>query len=498
MASSTTGLLVLGNQLFPASAVPDNEQLHVFMAEDMELCTYVGHHQQKLVLFLAAMREYADLLRSRNFNVTYHTLESAKDQSYEDKLLSFVANNDIAELKHFEIEDHFFADRISEFCKKQKLKQTVMRSPMFVTSRSEFASYLDDHERPFMADFYKLQRKKFGILMTADDQPRGGQWSFDEDNRKKLPAGISLPEMPESRHSDHTAAVIDLVRKQFSDHPGNAEDFWWPVTRRSALYWLRDFVENRLEKFGDFQDAISQRSETAFHSVISPMLNLGLITPTDVISKTLKAAEERDIPLNSLEGFVRQTIGWREFVRGIYHTYDEKQASSNFFGHRRSLTDAWYDGSTGIPPLDDTIKTALRLGWTHHISRLMIVGNLMNLSEIEPSQVHDWFMETHVDSSDWVMGPNVYGMALFADGGVFATKPYICGSNYLLKMSDYGKGEWCDTVDGLYWRFVDKHRKFFASNPRLSMMPRTFDKIGAERKQLIFRAAESFLEKHTR
>ncbi len=497
MSEKKCGVLILGNQLFPPAELKDYSGAPVFIAEDRELCTNVRHHQQKLVLFLAAMREYAAELDGRGFDVDYRELEMHSDARYEDRLSDFVQKQAIEELVHFEIEDHFFEQRISEFCKAHKLQETVIESPMFLTSRRRFTEYLGDRKRPFMADFYKLQRQQLGIMVSASGTPRGGRWSFDEENRRKLPADMALPELPESRWSERTRDVVQVVKEHFPDHPGNAEDFWWPVTRRSALYWLRDFLSERLAHFGPYQDAITQRSETAFHSVISPLLNLGLITPEDVIDQTMQYADDHEIPLNSLEGFIRQVIGWREFIRGIYHHYDEQQRESNFWGHHRSLTDAWYTGNTGIPPLDDAIRTAVRLGWTHHINRLMVVGNLMNLCEIEPRQVHDWFMETHVDSSDWVMGPNVYGMALFSDGGIFATKPYICGSNYLLKMSDYSKGPWCDVVDGLYWRFIARHREFFEGNQRLAMMARMLDKLSAERRRRIFAAAEQFLDQHT-
>ncbi|MBT8084023.1 MAG: cryptochrome/photolyase family protein [Woeseia sp.] len=495
--SSTRGLLLLGNQLFPFAEVKDFADYPVFMAEDRELCTTVRHHQQKLVLFLAAMREHASTLQDKGVTVEYEKLDTKDQRSYEDKLAEFVTNHSINELLHFEIEDHFFEKRIAKFCEGHDLKQVVIESPMFLTSRESFKDYLGDHKRPHMADFYKRQRRRMDIMVSADGEPHGGQWSFDEDNRKKLPADVEIPELPESRWSDHTQDVVDLVGKEFKDHPGCAQDFWWPVTRRAALYWLRNFLAGRLADFGPYQDAITQRSETSFHSVISPLLNVGLITPQDVIEQTLAYAADNDIPRNSLEGFIRQVIGWREFIRGIYHEFDEKQQKSNFWNHKRSLAGSWYTGDTGIPPLDDAIRSALRLGWTHHINRLMVVGNLMNLCEIEPRQVHDWFMETHIDSSDWVMGPNVYGMALYSDGGIFATKPYICGSNYLLKMSDYQKGDWCDVVDGLYWRFIEKHREFFAGNPRLSMMARMLDKLKEARRKRIFSAAEDFLSKHT-
>jgi deoxyribodipyrimidine photolyase-related protein len=227
------------------------------------------------------------------------------------------------------------------------------------------------------------------------------------------------------------------------------------------------------------------------------MMNIGLLVPSEVLDRVVGVAQTRDIPLQSLEGFVRQVMGWREFIRGIYQNYSAVQARTNYWSHTRQLTEHWYVGGTGIVPLDETIETTQRMGWCHHIPRLMVVANLMTLCEIEPKAAHRWFMEMYVDSASWVMGPNVYGMGIFSDGGIFATKPYICGSNYLLKMSNYSKGPWCDVVDGLYWRFIEKNRAFFAQNPRLALMPRALDRLSDARRDIIFPAAEKFLLTHT-
>ena len=201
--------------------------------------------------------------------------------------------------------------------------------------------------------------------------------------------------------------------------------------------------------------------------------------------------------MNSLEGYIRQVIGWREFMRGIYQSYSQEMETGNFFKQNRKMKSSWYDGTTGLPPLDYAIKNAVNYGWSHHIERLMILSNIMNLCEIKPTIVYKWFMEMFVDSSDWVMVPNVYGMGLFSDGGIFATKPYICGSSYFMKMMDFKKGDWCNTMDGLYWRFIDRNRKFFLKNPRLSMMVRIFDKMKSERKKLILSEADKFIKQNT-
>jgi deoxyribodipyrimidine photolyase-related protein len=488
-------LVILGNQLFPLKYLPSPDTTGVFMAEDVGLCTYEKHHQQKIVLFLAAMRAYADELRSAGYEVDYQQLDVSDNRSYEEKLAAALRCNGVSQLQHFEIEDKPMELRLTRFAAKHKLKRAELTSPMFTCSRDDFADFAEQNPRLQMSDFYKLQRRKLGVLVDDDLQPVGGRWSFDAENRKKLPRNVTPPEMAWARPAGHAEGVMKLVSREFADHPGNADEFCWPTTRKQALQWLDDFVANRLEQFGPYEDAISTRSTTVYHSVLSPCLNLGLLTPDEVIEKALARADE--IPMQSLEGFVRQVIGWREFVRGIYREFGEQQENSNFWSHEREMTPAWYDGTTGIAPLDDAITTAQRLGWVHHIPRLMVLGNLMTLCEIRPRSAHRWFMEMFVDSSEWVMGPNVYGMGLFSDGGVFATKPYICGSNYILKMSDYKKGPWCDIVDGLYWRFIDKHREFFASNPRLALMPRALDRLDNARRSRIFAAAEAFLEQHT-
>ncbi len=490
-------LLVLGNQLFAPEHLEPHRDAIVYLAEDHGLCTYVRHHQQKIVLFLAAMRGYRDELLAAGFDVFYDHLQSPDDDDYETRLDERVVAEGVRELRHFEIEDRAMERRIHEYAERRGLKRVELPSPMFLCSREQFSDYLDQSSRPFMADFYRRERKRLGLLVNTDGKPDGGRWSFDEDNRKKLPRSVTPPDVEPGDMSPQLREVIDLVEDRFADHPGVASEFWWPVTREGARRWLDEFLDERFADFGPYEDAISKRSSTVFHSLLSPLINIGLLTPREVLDAGLSRVRAKEIPLQSTEGFIRQVIGWREFIRGIYRHYDDSQSSANHWSHERRLSSAWYDGSTGIPPLDDTIRDAQALGWTHHITRLMVAANLMTLAEIHPQEVWRWFMEMYVDSSEWVMGPNVYGMGTFSDGGVFATKPYICGSNYLRKMSDYPAGDWCDTVDGLYWRFIDKHRDFFAGQPRLALMPRALERLTEDRRTRIFSAAEHFLETHT-
>ncbi len=488
-------LILLGDQLFDPALLPPAGDTVIYMAEDYHLCTNVRHHQQKIVLFLASMRAYADELRASGYDVHYRTLDDKGETAYEADLAMFIDDHEVRRLACFEIEDRPAEAMVAALADSRGLELDVLPSPAFTCSRDQFEDYASRRKRLHMADFYKEQRRRLGILMD-DGGPEGGQWSFDADNRKKLPKNIEPPQIAGAGENPHVADVLALVRSHFSDHPGDAREFWWPTTRESARTWLRQFVEERLELFGPYEDALTTRSATVFHSVLSPLINLGLLTPDEVISAVV-ASKDRAL-LQSIEGFVRQVIGWREFIRGVYRLHGEHQAQSNYWQHERELADCWYDGTTGLPPLDDTIRTAQSLGWTHHIPRLMVAGNLMTLCEIQPQSAHRWFMEMYVDSAEWVMGPNVYGMGIFSDGGIFATKPYICGSNYILKMSDYRKGDWCDTMDGLYWRFIDKHREFFQGNPRLALMTRALDRLDPERRTRIFGAAEDFIERVTR
>ncbi len=487
-------LLILGNQLFASEHFKMHKKdLKIFIREDFELCTYYKFHKHKIIFFLASMRTYAEELRRAGFEVHYEELKKNK-QPYEKHFLNFLKANKITNVLHFEIEDKFFETRIIKALDKEKIKTEALPSPMFLTPRSEFSKYLKSGKRPFMKTFYERQRKRLNILVDQKLNPVGGQWSFDEANRLKLPADLTPPLLPKTKASALTLEVSKLCDKSFASHPGDSKDFWLPVDRKGAKLWLQQFLKDRLCFFGPYEDALPSHSEFVFHSVLTPFLNTGLLTPEEVVEETLSFAKEKKISIASVEGFIRQVIGWREFVRGIYQNFSEKQDTTNFWNHKGRLTPHWYEGNTQIPPLDASLKKIIHYGYAHHIERLMVIGSLMLLLEVDPKEAHRWFMEMFIDSSDWVMGPNVYGMALFSDGGIFATKPYICGSNYYRKMGAYKTGDWCDGVDGLYWQFIEKHKSFFLKNPRLSMMARSIEKMDPVRKKKIFGAANILRE----
>jgi deoxyribodipyrimidine photolyase-related protein len=493
-------LVLLGNQLFAPDLLRkklgESKEVIVYMREDFELCTHFKYHKHKIQFFLSAMRDFAQELRAAGFEVHYEAL-TRENQSYEQALTQFIRNNPPDRLTWFEIEDKFFERRMNDLATQLKVPVEVWTSPMFLTSRLQFRQYLKEVKKPFMKTFYERQRRRLGILVDEMMNPQGGQWSFDEENRKALPKGHLPPEVPTNVLSEHQQQVARLVDESFPDHPGESHNFWLPTTRAEAHSWLDDFLVHRFRDFGPYEDALSATSPFVYHSVLTPFLNVGLLTPAEVIQKALRALKSHNIPMNSGEGFVRQIIGWREFVRGIYQNHSETQDTMNFWNHRRRLSSHWYSGTTGIEPLDHVIQKVLRYGYAHHIERLMVVGCLMLLMEVDPRDAHKWFMEMFIDSSDWVMGPNVYGMALFSDGGIFATKPYICGSNYYKKMGGYKSGPWQDAVDGLYWSFIDKHKSFFLKNPRLSMMVRSLEKMPEDKKARLWKAAHQWRDRLT-
>ncbi|MDG2416984.1 MAG: cryptochrome/photolyase family protein [Pelagibacterales bacterium] len=488
--------LILGDQLFPQKFLQEYKKDFFYMAEDIGLCTQEKYHKHKLMLFLSAMRSYRDELISNNFNVIYNEIDQNKNLSYSAKLEKVIKNQKVKKIITYKVSDHFFDHILKKTCKKLNIELLFIPNPMFLTKQDLKEKFFEKNKKPFMGNFYKLQRSDLNILMKGQD-PEGGQWSYDELNRKKLPESISIPKIKRISETHNTQEIKTIISKIFDSHPGSVENFNIPTTRKQALSWLDDFLKNKFFLFGDYEDAISKKGHLLFHSLLSPLLNIGLLTPDEVINKAIKFAKIKNIQINNVEGFVRQIIGWREFIKNVYDYHDSNMKKSNFWGHKLKLKKSWYDGSTGIEPLDHAIKEINKFGYAHHIIRLMLISNIMNLSGIDPKEIYKWFMEMFIDSSDWVMTPNIFGMGTFSDGGIFATKPYICGSNYLLKMSDYKRGEWCEIVDGLYWQFIEKNKKYIKSNHRLSMMGHALEKIDPERKKRIFTQANKFIKDNT-
>jgi deoxyribodipyrimidine photolyase-related protein len=451
----------------------------------------LNFHAKKLILHRASMKRWAD----GRENLTY--VDLPEKNSRTDLLLEKHVPKDVETLVYVDPVDYLIERRLQRFAKKRDLNLEKLPSPMFLTPNEWMEEIMDDMKKPFMKTFYEAQRRRMNLLLEPDGSPVGGKWSYDAENRKKLPKKQPVPEPYSPTPNDEVAAAQKWVARRFPDAPGMRENFTYPSSRREALYAMSLFFEERFELFGDYEDAISTRVRVIFHSVLTPPLNIGLITPDEIVEAAMEAAENNSkIPLNSLEGFLRQIIGWREFMRIIYLRHGIMERKENFWRFTRKMPAAFYHGTTGIEPIDHTIHALLEDGYTHHIERLMVLGNFMLLCRIHPDAVYKWFMELFIDAYDWVMVPNVYGMSQFADGGVFSTKPYISGSNYIRKMSDFPKGEWCEIWDGLYWTFIEDHRDFFASQYRLSMMVRLLDRMPDEKREAHRKNADDFIKKY--
>ncbi|MEM9398636.1 MAG: cryptochrome/photolyase family protein [Verrucomicrobiota bacterium] len=447
-------------------------------------------HKQKLMFHRASMKEYEALLLKQKHSIIY--IDYNKSHNIKDVLKKLFSQG----FRHFHYcdpVDDILQKRINAFIKNHSCRHTIYENPMFLSSNEWLKDYFSKNKKLRMASFYAEQRKRLNILVDKNQKPQGGKWSFDAENRKKLPRNHPVPNTLQFKMTPLVTQAISYVNKKFPSNYGDLENTFYPTTHEQADKWLNDFLEQRFLLFGDFEDAISIKHRILFHSVLSPVLNIGLITPQEVIDKTLSYAEIHSISLNSLEGFIRQIIGWREFMMATYQQIGVQQRTSNFWNHHRDLPKSFYDGTTGIDPIDHTIHAVLKYAYCHHIERLMVLGNFMLLCQFHPNQVYNWFMEMFIDAYDWVMVPNVYGMSQFADGGLFTTKPYISSSNYIRKMSDYSAGKWTTTWDALFWNFIHIHRDFFTSQPRLSMMARQLEKMDKTKLSAHLQEAESFL-----
>ena len=484
--------LVLPNQLFkhhPAIAMGRP----IYLVEEWHFFSQYPFHKQKLVLHRASMKFYEQYLIQQGHTV--HYIASKTAASKIEHLIAQLQKEQIAQIHMADPIDSWISRKASTSCKKQHTELVLYDNPNFLNTAKSVESYLEKRKTYFQTDFYTWQRKSRNILMDAEGKPLGGKWTFDAENRAKFPKKERVPSIPSSPSNAFIEAAILHVQENFPNNYGNlTEAPLFAINYDDTENWLDEFLIKRFEKFGIYEDAIVAKETVLHHSVLSPMLNIGLIEPRQIIDRAIEVAAKNNIPLNSLEGFIRQIMGWREFIKIVYEREGTRQRTTNYWKFTRKIPPSFWTGTTGILPIDLTIQKVVATGYCHHIERLMVLGNFMLLCEFDPNEVYQWFMEMFIDAYDWVMVPNVYGMTQFADGGLMTTKPYISGSNYLMKMSDYEKGEWQEIWDGLFWRFMHEHRSFFLSNPRIGMLIHTFDKMSPEKQQTHLNNANDFLK----
>tara|TARA_B100000902_G_scaffold382898_1_gene421092 strand:- start:378 stop:1862 length:1485 start_codon:yes stop_codon:yes gene_type:complete len=484
--------------VFPNNLFQDKDLLNknskIFVFQDplffKDIKYPVKFNKKKIMMHLLSTEKYHLDLLEKGYDselIPFFDLQS------ENYLEEFLISKNITKLNSYEIVDFELRKRFLKSTTNLNIEINFYDNPLFLLSKNEIFEEFGSKKRFLMANFYKKQRKKFDILMEGND-PVGGKWSFDDENRKKFDPAINIPERLKFNYDKKLLEKNkQIIEEYFSDNYGNLDDFNFPIDSSQANDSLNFFFDKCINLFGDYEDSISSSENYIFHSVISQYLNIGLITPKEIIDKAIKSNSLKEIKLNSLEGFIRQIIGWREFIRGIYETKGVEQRSSNTWNFNNKIPNNFYDGSTGLLPVDNVINNGIHNSYSHHIERLMIMGNIMMLLEIDPDEVYKWFMEVYIDSYDWVMVPNVYGMSQFADNGLMATKPYISSSKYILKMSDYKEDSWCEIWDSLYWRFIKKYEKFFLSNPRLSLMVNIYNKKSDEMKKNYEKISEDYI-----
>jgi len=497
--------LVLPHQLFEQqSEGVDQDTVFVLIEHDLYFRQY-NFHSHKLVLHRASMAGFARRLRALGYGVVI--LPSDGNRASREQLAEVVREQRPRRVTWFDVVDDWLERDLTAGLADGGYVmrgQDVLETPNFLTSRTQIEDWFANNPAR-MHDFYIWQRRRLDVLME-NGGPAGGKWSFDADNRRKLPRGYAPPAVsrfrghpalqqegmfnldalvaparPEASEAAGDAArdvesAVSWVAAEFPDAPGDPELFAWPTTAEEARTHLREFVAERLDGFGPYEDAISAAHPFINHGLLTPALNIGLLNPAEVLHAVLDGAGE-GTPLASLEGLVRQVIGWREYMRATYRLRGRRMRTANMLNHRNQLGAGWWDASTGLAPVDLVISRVLATGYAHHIERLMVLGNAMSLLQIHPDDVYEWFMEMFIDAYDWVMVPNVYAMSQFAAGADITTKPYVSGSNYLRKMSDLPAGEWTSHWDGLYWTYVEDHRPVFERNPRSTMIASLLDRM---------------------
>ena len=482
--------IIFPNQIFENSKLLD-ESSKIFLIEEYLFFNQFNFHKQKILFHRMTMKSYEKFLKKKKLDVVY--IDSTENIS---DIREFIRNLDkkIQSIKIYDPVDNWLSRRINDSCEEKNIKIENYNNPLFINNNEDLETFFrSDKKKFFQTSFYKKQRVKLDIMMIGD-KPEGGKWTYDDQNREKYPKNKIPPEIDYPKKDDNYNEALNYLNNNYKNNYGLIDDEnIYPYNFQLAKKWLDDFFITRFYEFGPYEDAVVKEKSILNHSVLSPLLNTGLINPKELIKRTINYHYENKIPINSTEGFIRQIIGWREFIRGVYVCKGTEERNKNFWNFSRKIPSSFYSAATGIDPIDDTINKINKSGYANHIERLMIIGNFMLLCEFDPNEVYRWFMELFIDSYDWVMVPNVYGMSQFGDGGLMSTKPYISGSSYILKMSNYKRGDWCMIWDSLFWNFIDKQREFFLTNPRMRMLVSSFDRMDIEKKEKLINTANKFI-----
>jgi deoxyribodipyrimidine photolyase-related protein len=482
----------------------DPAQDVVLMVEVSGEATHVRHHRQKIALILSAMRHFAAELEAEGVRIDYVRLDDPSNTgSFSGELARAALRHQPREIIVTEPGEWRVREMMRDWREEMPIPVHIRDDTRFLCSREEFADWADGRKSLRMEFFYREMRKRTGLLMEGGE-PVGGQWNFDAENRKALPRGLGAPDRLRFTPDAITADVLEMVAARFPDHFGDLEVFGWPVTRADALQALDDFITHALPSFGDYQDAMKQGEPFLFHALISPALNIGLLEPLECCLAAERAHATDHASLNAAEGFIRQIIGWREYVRGLYWHLMPVYAQTNALDAQRPLPRFYWSGETSMNCLAQCVADTKRHAYAHHIQRLMVLGNFALLAGIRPAEIEEWFLVVYADACEWVELPNVHGMAIFADGGVMASKPYAASGAYIDRMSDYcgncrhdpklKSGPDACPFNPLYWAFLIRNEGKLARNPRMAMPYRTLAKMTPERKDQIRREAGDFLD----
>ena len=498
LGTTNHALLILYDQLnlqvFPQELLAQKPLL--IFVESFKYATTIPHHKQKLVYILSAQRHFAIACHHQGFPV----LNLFTEGFHSDAIAEFLAQYPQINLSYMQPSE--WDTRLQMAAVKEQFSDrvTVIANNFFIADVEKFKEKIKKGYR--LENFYRELRKQTGYLMTAG-KPVGGKWNYDKENRKSLPKNVSIPEIPTIIPDEITQEVIQLVKNYLPNNFGQLEQFGFAVTRDQAWELAQTFMTTRLADFGIYEDAIKVGEPFLFHSVLSLYLNNGLLLPQEVCEMPITAYEENLAPLNSVEGFVRQILGWREYIRVYYEAQMPEARTSNYFQFTQDLPRFYWDGKTDLLCLQDAVSHVLEYGYSHHIQRLMVLSNFSNLTHTDPRQLHQWFWLAYVDAYEWVELPNVLGMSTFADGGILASKPYVSGGSYINKMSNccgqckydvkQKTGDSACPFNYLYWHFVDQHRESFMENGRVSLMINVYEKKSEAEKQAIRESAIDFI-----